>query len=177
MGPVKRVSLPERLLNFVEFLLPSVLFLLLFFAFLWGVICRYVLNAPQSWTYEMSSVCFLAVVILSICIADRENAHVCFDMFYAAAGERMQRAMRLLGDLLVFVTALILLPVSVEYLVSMRGLQLQFIPISRWVIFTPFPITFLLTAIRGCCKLLIELGAMKHSVFTTPYYAKVEEKR
>ena len=83
-------SLPEPKLNkgtallrdLVELYIPGLCFVLMFLAFICQIFCRYVLRSPVPWAYEITVACYLWMVVLGACYAQRERSHVTFTLVY-----------------------------------------------------------------------------------------------
>lgn len=59
------------------------------------VFYRYVLNESLAWGWDVPRLCFIAVVLLSIPLGIRYNAHVGIDIVYERFGPRTKRAVRI----------------------------------------------------------------------------------
>ena len=90
-------------------------FAAVFFLFLAGIFCRYVLARPLAWSDELIMVIFLWLVFLTeaFVVADREQ--VTFDVLYDAVGERARRAILALGSAIVATMFLIALPTIFDF--------------------------------------------------------------
>jgi TRAP-type transport system small permease protein len=90
-------------------------FAAVFFLFIAGIFCRYVLVRPLAWSDELIMVIFLWMIFLTeaFVVADREQ--VTFDVLYDAVGARARRAILALGSVLVATMFLIALPTIFDY--------------------------------------------------------------
>ena len=68
--------------NCVEKYIPSIALAALFIIFCYQVFMRYVLRQPQAWAGEVEQSCFLWLVLLGACYAQRMKAHVTFTLLY-----------------------------------------------------------------------------------------------
>ncbi len=66
----------------VEKYIPSIALAALFIIFCYQVFMRYVLRQPQAWAGEVEQSCFLWLVLLGACYAQRMKAHVTFTLLY-----------------------------------------------------------------------------------------------
>ena len=132
------------LIDLIEVYIPAVMLLCLFTSFIAGIIFRYVFRNPQPWTFELSSISFLQLAILSGCFVQRNDRHIVFDMIYSKASERAQCLMRILGGIIICFTAAILIPISIKYVASMYGLKTQILKWPRYIIFICFPLSFII---------------------------------
>ncbi len=72
------------------------LFLVALVAILWQIFSRYALNAPSTWTEELSRLLYVYMACLGIHMAQRENFHVRIDSLYNAFPARLRKALDLL---------------------------------------------------------------------------------
>lgn len=156
-------------IDIIEMYLPIVMLAVLFVSFVAGVFFRYVMKNPQSWTYEISTICFLSFVILSACYVQREEKQIVFDMLYNNMNSRVRCLMRIFSNLLVSVTCIILTPVSVQYVKSMKNLTTQILKIPRGLVFFCFIILFASTAIRAGYRFIIECKAYLNKTYVCSY--------
>lgn len=170
MNLLKKVG--KFLLNMLEVYIPTIMFLVLFVCFLIGILFRYVFENPQSWTFELSSICYLAVGVLSWGLVHRGEENVVFDMLYIRMPAKIQCIMRLIGNLCITVVAAMLIMPSIEYIKSMEGLTAQTLPIPRGLIFVPFAVSFTAAAIRGAHRLVLEILALKNGDYSQKYGKK-----
>ena len=75
----------------------------------YGVIKRYVFNAPELWPYEVAIMLGSAVYILGLCYTHRYDRHVRVDVIYAHLPPRWRGLIDVLGSLLMFFPILILI--------------------------------------------------------------------
>ena len=78
----------------VEKYIPSIALAALFIIFCYQVFMRYVLRQPQAWAGEVEQSCFLWLVLLGACYAQRMKAHVTFTLL---ASLRPRLSLRLSG--------------------------------------------------------------------------------
>ena len=163
--------------DFVEIVLPSVLFWMLFISFLIGIFFRYILKDPLSWTFEMGNICFLSVGLISCGIAHRENDHVIFDLIYEKMSPLWKNISRILGNSLIVFTCLMLTPATVKYLQTMQAQKLytQVIGIPRALIFSPFLIMVLLALLRSGYRLVCDIKALLTKSYAEDYGNSKEE--
>ena len=144
------------LLDVIEVYIPAVMLLCLFTSFIAGIIFRYVFRNPQPWTFELSSISFLQLAILSACFVQRNDRHIVFDMIYSRASERTQCLMRIIGGIIICFTAAVLIPTSIKYSASMYGLKTQILKWPRSIVFVCFPVSFVIMEIRYLHKVIID---------------------
>ena len=174
MSKKRLVKIGKVMLNILEIYLPAVLFIILFVCFLIGVFSRYVLRNPQAWTFELSTMCYLAVGVLSWGIAHRTDDNVVFDMLYNKLSKRVQCILRVITNLTIVVTAALLIHPSIVYIQSMAGMSAQTMPIPRGIIFVPFVISFVAAVLRSAYRLVLDLIAFKNGDCIQVYGKKEE---
>ena len=160
------------LLDILEIHIPSILFLVLFACFILGIFFRYVLRNPQSWTFELSTICYVAVGVLSWGIAHRADENVVFDMLYLKMSPKTQCIMRLISNVLITMTAALLIEPAYSFMMSMAGLKAQTMPIPRGLIFLPFMISFVMASARSLYRLVLDILAFKNKDYVQQYGKK-----
>ncbi len=85
----------KRILK-IEEGLTVVLFLVALVAIVWQIFSRYVLNAPATWTEELSRLLYVYMACLGIHMAQRENLHVRIDSLYNLFPAWLKKCMDLL---------------------------------------------------------------------------------
>lgn len=160
--------------DLLEIYIPVLMFLTLFVCFLLGIFFRYVLNNPQSWTFELSTICYLAVGVLSWGIAHRTDDLVVFDMLYNKLSPQIQCILRIVNNLIIAVVAAMLIVPSIRFLEGLSGLKAQTMDIPRFMIFVPFTISFCAATLRSAYRTVLDILSFKNKDYTQ-YYGKKEE--
>ena len=111
---IKKVG--SLLLDVCEIYIPACAFLIMFCAFVLEIFCRYFLNHPLIWTYEVTVFGFIWTVILGAAYATRSGAHVMFDLLYEKQSPTGQRYMRIVGNAVLAVGFSITLPASYQFI-------------------------------------------------------------
>lgn len=173
MKEVRRIA--KIIADIVEVVIPTALLLMLFAVFVLGVFFRYIMQDPQPWTYELSTICFLSFVILSACYVQRVEKHIMFDMVYNAMCARTRCLMRIVSNAIVTITCALLTPATVKYLLSMKGLTSQVLKIPRTLIFLCFLLLFCSTAIRSGVRTVIDVAAFAEKSYECRYIIAEED--
>ena len=128
--------------NCVELYIPIVAFVALFLIFCFQVFMRYIANNPQSWTLEVEQMCFLWLVLLGACFAQREKAHVSFTLLYDVLGVKGKAITAMLGNLLIAVTFAVAFIPSLRYIWGLmsRAQVTSILKISKTLVFFPYVI-------------------------------------
>lgn len=135
----------DKFLNIFEIIIPSIFVSLLLFTFMIGIISRYILKNPQTWTYEVETVSFYMFSMLSVCLVNREDGHIVFDLFYNKSSKKTQIIFRIISNLLIIIFSIILIPYTMKFIWSMNKLYLQFMNIPRYIPFISFLIVLIST--------------------------------
>lgn len=98
----------------------ALMLLVLFLAFLLQIVSRYLLNFPLGWTYELSVVLWIWLVLFGTCFVVRDSEEMRFDLIYGAVGPRVRRAMGFLTALVVVVLLGLSLPATWDYVTFMK---------------------------------------------------------
>lgn len=91
-------------------------FLVVVGAFVWTVICRYVLHDPSTQSEELAIVTYLWVVTLGASMAIRLQDHISFDLLTSLLPRRAAAALAGLGMLIAGAVLLIALPYTLDYI-------------------------------------------------------------
>lgn len=157
------------ILDLVEIAIPAIMLLCLFVSFIAGIVFRYLLRDPQAWTFELSTVAFLQLTILSACYVQREDQHIAFDMIYERMSLKAQCLMRIIGNIVVVFTATMLIPAAIKYVGTMADLSTQVLKWPRWAIFVCLPLTFLIMDIRAGHRAVLDIGSYLKGTYKKEY--------
>lgn len=138
METLKKIA--RFLRNCVELYIPLISFSILFLVFCFQVMMRYLFNNPQTWTLEVEQMCFLWLVLLGACFAQREKSHVTFTLLYDNLGVKGKALTALLGNLIIAVTFLAAAVPSLRYVwgLQSRAQVTSILKISKTLVFFPF---------------------------------------
>jgi C4-dicarboxylate transporter DctQ subunit len=98
----------------------AAMLLALFLAFLVQIVSRYLLRLPLGWTYEISFVLWIWLVLFGACFVVRDSEEMRFDLIYGAVGPRLRRCMALVTSLAVVGLFCLSLPATVDYVTFMK---------------------------------------------------------
>lgn len=99
----------------IEFYFPILSFFVMFATFLLQVFSRYVIRHPLFWTQEVIVMCFIWTVLFGACHTMRSRSHVKFTMIYDRFGPKAAALLRLLGNLIILATFVVLIVPSYNY--------------------------------------------------------------
>lgn len=117
-------------------------------AVLIGVISRYFLNCPLSWTYEASLIAFAWLLFLGAAICARENGHVLIDLIMPAHGTPTYKWSEAFAALMAALVSLILAWVSCNYTIGAAPMVTPIFRFSSAIYNAAAPIGFLLITIH-----------------------------
>ncbi|OGG04078.1 MAG: hypothetical protein A3F83_01535 [Candidatus Glassbacteria bacterium RIFCSPLOWO2_12_FULL_58_11] len=145
MSKTKRIrKIFTFLLDLLEIYIPIAAFSVMFCVFLLQVLLRYIFNAPLSWPYEVTLICFIWAALLGACLARRLNAHVAFGMVYDVLSPQRQLIFRLAGNGIIIAAFCIALYPSLAFIafISFQKSAVLRIPLS--LAYSPFVVFLLL---------------------------------
>lgn len=85
-------------------------------AFIWTVVCRYILHDPSTSSEELAVVVYLWVVTLGAALAVRYNEHIAFDLLTSVLSRKPAALLSGLGALVAGVILLATLPYTIDYI-------------------------------------------------------------
>lgn len=129
----------------IEKYIPTIAFVVLFVIFVFQVAMRYIVRQPQAWTTEVEQSCFLWLVMLGACYAQREKAHVTFTLLYDKLGVKGKAILAMLGNILIAFACVVSFMPSLHYILGLAERQ-QVTTLLKWpktIVFFPY-VVFLL---------------------------------
>ena len=157
----------KKLLSFirdcVEKYIPVIAFVVLFVVFIFQVFMRYVMRQPQAWTVEVEQSCFLWLVLLGACYAQRVKGHVTFSLFYDRMGVKGKAITLILGDALIAFTCLITFLPSFHYIWGLFDRQ-QVTTLLKWpktFVFFPYVVFLAIILIYSLIEIFEAVMALK----------------
>lgn len=147
----------------IEKYIPVIAFSVLFIIFVFQVFMRYVARAPQAWTTEVEQSCFLWLVMLGACYAQREKAHVTFTLLYDNLGIKGKAITAMLGNIMITFSALISFLPSLNYILGLAERQ-QVTTLLKWpktVVFFPYVIFLAFICAYAVLEIYEEIQVIK----------------
>ncbi|MEO8153694.1 MAG: TRAP transporter small permease [Rhizobacter sp.] len=114
------------------------IFALLFVTFVVQVVARFLFNRPLAWSDELIVILFIAMVFWSAATLLKEREHVMFDLLYAALPPQGQRAMALIGSVMMAGLMGVLLPYAFDYVQFMHREPTAVLGVPFSFVFAPF---------------------------------------
>ncbi len=147
----------------IEKYIPTIAFVTLFVIFVFQVFMRYVVRAPQAWTTEVEQSCFLWLVMLGACYAQREKAHVTFTLLYDNLGVKGKAFTAMLGNILItFATLVSFLP-SFHYIIGLAERQ-QVTTLLKWpktIVYFPYVVFLLFICLYALIEIYEEIQVLR----------------
>jgi len=147
----------------VEKYIPAVAFVVLFVVFVFQVFMRYVVKQPQAWTTEVEQTCFLWLVMLGACYAQRVKGHVTFTLVYDNLGIKGKAITAMLGNILITFTFLITILPSFNYVWGLMERQ-QVTTLLKWpktIVFMPYVVFLVFILAYAVMELYEEIMVLK----------------
>ena len=124
--------------NLVEIYIPVASFVIMFCTFILQIFCRYLLRQPLAWAYEVTVSCYLCMVVLGACYAQRTRSHVVFTLLYDNLSVRGKAFTSFLGNgLIAFAFAWSFRP-SLEMIQFMQMQKTSVLRIGLNVVYSPY---------------------------------------
>lgn len=149
--------------NCVETYIPMIAFVILFVVFVFQVAMRYLFKNPQAWTGEVEQSCFLWLVLLGACYAQRIKGHVTFTLVYDNLGVKGKALTAMLGNLLIIFTFLITILPSLNYIWGLMERQ-QVTTLLKWpktAVFFPYVVFLVIILIYALMDVYEEIMVLK----------------
>ena len=125
--------------DIVELYIPIVALLIMFVTFVFQIFSRYVLRSPVTWAYEVTVMCYLWMVVLGACYAYRDRSHVQFTLFYDQFGPKAKAVIAFLGNLLMLIAFVYMLPSSCSMILDQMSKQVTSVfKIGLNIVYLPF---------------------------------------
>ncbi len=95
--------------------IPVAAFFIMFTAFIIQIIWRYVINNPQPWTYDLTVLTYMVMIVLGSACTMRYNQHVRFTVLLDSFPRPVQLVLQAVGNMFVAVLLLICIVPSFQY--------------------------------------------------------------
>ena len=127
----------------------GLLFLALFGVFLIQITARFAFNQPLPWTDEAAVILYVWVILWAAALVVPEREHVVFDLVWNAVSQRTRRAMKLLGNALVGLLAVIAIPANWDYVRFMVRESTPVMGVPFMAVFLPFVLLLVSLVVRS----------------------------
>lgn len=149
----------------VELYIPLISFVALFLIFCYQVFMRYILKNPQPWTLEVEQMCFLWLVLLGACYAQREKSHVTFTLLYDNLGVKGKAITAMIGNIIIAVTFLAATVPSLHYILGLtkRAQVTSILKVPKTLVFFPFVVFLVIILIYAIMDIYEEVMVLRGS--------------
>lgn len=139
--------------NCVEIYIPIASFCMMFMIFILQIFCRYLLKQPLPWAYEVTVTCYLWMVILSACYAQREKSHVTFTLLYDVLSVKGKAVCAFLGNLIIAVAFGVSVVPSFKFIQFMDMQKTSVFKIGLNIVYAPYMLFVLIIFIYAITDL------------------------
>ena len=136
MSPL--IKTRDILRDIIEIYIPVATFVIMFVTFVMQIFCRYIIRQPLAWAYEVTVSCYLWLVILGACYAQREHAHVTFTLITDKLPIRGRAFCTFLGSLMIgFAFCWAFVP-SYRFVMMMKMQRTSMLKIGLNIVYAPY---------------------------------------
>ncbi|KAF5032781.1 Tripartite ATP-independent periplasmic transporter, DctQ component [anaerobic digester metagenome] len=128
----------------VEIYIPVLAFLGLFGVFVMQIFFRYIMRSPKPWSMEVTSMCYVWVVLLGACYAQRKKSHVTFTLIYDMLSVKLKSFTAFLGNLIIFVALAVSVSPTWDYIKFMKVQKSSVLKVGLNYIFAPYMVFLVL---------------------------------
>ncbi len=157
--------------NCVEIYIPIASFCIMFLVFIFQIFARYVLRQPAPWAYEVTVTCYLWMVVLSACYAQREKSHVTFTLFYDKLSVKGKAICDFLGNLLVSIAFGVSIIPSIKFVDFMKMQETSVLHVGLNIVYAPYILFVIIIFIYALCDMYRDI-----LIFTGKGGVEAEEK-
>ena len=124
--------------DIIEIYIPVAMFVIMFVTFVMQIFFRYIVRQPLAWAYEVTVSCYLWLVILGACYAQREHAHVTFTLITDKMPIRGRAFCTFLGSLMIgFAFCWAFVP-SYKFVMMMKMQRTSMLKIGLNIVYAPY---------------------------------------
>ena len=136
MDKLKKVF--NVLRQLVEVWIPICSLIIMFTVFVVEVFARYFFRNPLPWAYEVTVSCYLWLVVLGACYAQRKHAHVTFTLVYDKLGIKGKAICAFLGNLLIAIAFAVQIVPAIKFVDFMKMQKTSVLQIGLNIVYAPF---------------------------------------
>ena len=135
----------DILRDIVEIYIPVATFVIMFVTFVLQIFFRYILRQPLAWAYEVTVSCYLWLVILGACYAQRDHGHVTFTLITDKRPIRGRAFCTFMGSLLICVAFAWAFVPSLKFVLMMKMQKTSMLKIGLNIVYFPYVVFLALT--------------------------------
>ena len=143
----------KPIIDFVEIVIPTVIFTILFLTFVYQILSRYLLGEIVQWGMEVSQASFVWITLLGACYALRNRTHVEFTVVYDYMSEKIQTIMRISSSTLITFAMVYSFNATYEYISFMDWQTTSSLSIRYDYIFS----VYLLFSVLVCYHMISDI--------------------
>lgn len=128
----------------VEIYIPVLAFVGLFGVFIMQIFFRYVVRDPKPWSMEVTSMCYVWVVLLGACYAQRKKSHVTFTLIYDVLPVKLKSLTAFLGNLIIFAAIIASVSPTWNYIKFMKIQKSSVLKVGLNYVFAPYMVFLVL---------------------------------
>lgn len=166
MNKLKKCAI--RFMDLLEVYIPMFLFFAVFILYLVMISKRYLFYSKVGKDFELCQIAFVWCSIMSASYGGRTGQHICFGLLYDRCSEKIQRVLRIVGNLITEVMLLIIFPYAFEAIDFLKIKKSDLLRIPFNLIYAPFLVFLILT--------FIHYGYQLYKDFRKPSKQEKEEK-
>ena len=157
LDPEQERSPVARWLERLELVLSGAAFLAMFIVIALGVLFRYLLHNPLTWSVSVATSLFIWTTMITAGLPHWADEHIQFDVLYVRFGPKVQRWARIVGNVIIIVPAAIVIPASFRYLLFIQPERISGLNLSLTWGFAGIAYFFVTTVIHRFRLLLQDL--------------------
>ncbi len=159
-GLLKKVY--NKTADFFELYIPGVFFIIMFIFYIVMIAYRYIFYKQISSIFELSVILFLWICVLSASYGGRSKKHIMFAILYDKVSEKIKLIFRLIGNLVIIITFIILIPFTYESNCFYAIKKSSMLKIPFNVIYFPFILFLISTLIHYFILFIKDIKLIKN---------------
>lgn len=150
--------------DIIQKYLPFVVFMILFSTFILQIFCRYILNMPLKWTYEVTVFAYIWTVLLGAVYASKEKEHVAFSMVYDKCSEKTKNIIIIIENIFIGTSFSIAFWPSLKDVLFMHFKKSPILKISFAIGYSPFVVFLFMVIIYSCIEIYKAIRRLKNGL-------------
>ena len=153
----KLKNIIKTIFDIFEIYIPMILFFIVFIFYILIIAYRYIFFESMGDLFELDMIFFMWCAILAASYGGRSNKHIVFSIAYDKFSEKTKLICRIIGDVLIIVTFIILVPHAYESINFLKITRTSKLRIPFDVIYYPFLAFIVLTIIHYAVSLVKDI--------------------
>ncbi|MFI3200410.1 MAG: TRAP transporter small permease [Eubacteriales bacterium] len=156
-------KLIEKIFDIIEVVIPTIALLVLFTTYCINILFRYVFDSTVLWMNELSTYAYMWVAVFAASYGSRKGTSVAFTIVYDQVSEKVQRIFRIIGNSLICVIFMILIPAAHESVTFMNIRKSPVMKIPFGYVFFPALVFVILIVIHHGIALIQDIKSCFHT--------------